>query len=175
MLTRLRLIAVNTLVAALLLLMAIDVLPQAPTALHFAIQPLLVRLGLDQGPYHLFAPAPDGINTRLRAEIKYRDGVQAVWKSPVWREEPLVRRWTRFRHQEWLDHMTMRPDPALEPWCRYLARSVRPELAGADQGAEVRLIAEEARVPSASDRPWKTWRELPPFDDGVVLSLEYLR
>ena len=175
MLALLRLTTVNTYIAALLLMMAIDMLPQAPTALYLAVQPLLVRLGLDQGPYHLFAPSPDSINTRLRAEIKYHDGQQAVWESPTWRELPLAQRWTSYRHQEWLDHMTMRPDPAIEPWCRYLAKKVRPELARADQGAEVRLIAEEARVPSASDRPWKSWRELPPFDDGVVLSLEYLR
>ena len=175
MLAHVRLIAVNTFIAALLLLLAIDVLPQAPAALHFAVQPLLVRLGLDQGPYHLFAPTPDAINTRLRAEIKYRDGQQAVWQSPAWREMPLAQRWIRYRHQEWLDHMSMRPDPAIEPWCRYLVKTQRPDFPNADKGAEVRLIAEEARVPPASDRPWKTWRELPHFDDGVVLSLEYLR
>ena len=127
MLAHFRLIAVNTFLAVLLLLMAIDMLPQAPAALHSAVQPLLVRLGLDQGPYHLFAPTPDAINTRLRAEIKYRDGQQAVWESPAWRELPLAQRWTGFRHQEWLDHMTMRPDPAIEPWCRYLVKSQRPD------------------------------------------------
>lgn len=175
MLSRLRLYAVNALLAAFLVLLAIDVLPQSPGALQRAIQPLLVRLGLDQGPYTLFAPSPDSINTRLLAEITYRDGQKATWISPTWRELPLVQRFTRYRQQEWLDHMALRPDPALEPWCRYLARSMRPDLADADRGAEVRLIAEEGRIPSATDKPWTTWRKLPPFGDGIVLSLEYLR
>jgi hypothetical protein len=175
MLPRLRLYAVNTFIAAFLLLLAIDVLPSAPKALQRAIQPLMARLGLDQGPFALFAPHPDSVNTRLRAEIKYADGQTAEWTSPAWRDLPLSQRFVRYRHQEWLDHMALRPDPALEPWCRYLARSARPDLPNADRGAEVRLIAEEALVPSPADRPWTTWRELPPFRDGIVLSLEYLR
>jgi hypothetical protein len=175
MLAQLRLIVANAFIAALLLLMAIDLLPTAPPALQANIQPLLTRLGLDQGPYMLFAPNPDAINTRLRAEITYRDGKQAVWRSPAWREQSAAQRWLGHRRQEWLDHMALRPDPALKPWCRYLAKSARPELENADQGAEVRLIAEEARVPPPGDGPWRTWRELPAFDDGVILSLEYLR
>jgi len=175
MLTRLRLYAVNTLIAVFLLLLAIDLLPQAPKAVQTAIQPLLARLGIDQGPYALFAPNSDALNTRLRAEITYRDGQQAEWISPAWREQPNWQRFWRFRHQEWLDHMSLRPDPALEPWCRFLARSMRPDLPDADRGAEVRLIADEAHIPPAGDRPWTTWRELPPFRDGVVLSYEYLR
>lgn len=175
MLPRLRLYAVNTFLAAFLLLLAIDVLPTAPAALQRAIQPLMARLGLDQGPFALFAPHPDAINTRLRAEIKYADGQTAEWTSPAWRELPLAERFVRYRHLEWLDHMALRPDPALEPWCRVLAKSARPDLPNADRGAEVRLIAEEGRIPSAADQPWKTWRELPPFQDGIVLSLENLR
>jgi len=175
MLTKLRLWAVNAFIAALVLLLSIDMLPQAPDALQRSIQPLVARLGIDQGPYALFAPGPDAINTRLRAEIKYSDGQTAEWVSPAWREQPVWQRFVRFRHQEWLDHMALRPDPAIEPWCRYLARSARPEMPDADRGAEVRLIAEEATVPPAGERPWATWRELRPFRDGVVLSLEYLR
>jgi hypothetical protein len=175
MLAQARLYAINALIAAWLLLIAIDIAPHAPTAIVSRIQPLLTRLGIGQGPYAVFAPHPDAVNNRIRAEIKYRDGRQAEWISPTWRELSLWERWTGSRQQEWLDVMLNRPEPAIEPWCRYLARVRRPDLERADEGAEVRLICEEARVPPATERPWSTWRKPIPFRDGVVLSLEYLR
>src|SRR5882672_8245636 len=93
---RLRLYAVNTLIAAILLVVVIDTLPQMPSAVRLALMPLIVRLGINQGTWGLFAPEPDRINTRLRAEITYRDGERREWHGPDWRQ---ITRWDK-----WVGH-----------------------------------------------------------------------
>jgi hypothetical protein len=170
---RARLFIVNTFIAAVLLILVIDTLPQSPFAMHIAIRPLLIRLGIHQGAWTLFAPDPDRMNTRLRAEITYRDGERRKWIGPDWRRRSAWETWVGHRRFEWLDHIaTQNGAPAWEPWCRYLARSQRPELKDADRGAEVRVIYHEAAVPPADQRPWRSIGEPMEFDEGWVLTIE---
>jgi hypothetical protein len=150
-------------------------LPQSPSALQIAIRPLVVRLGIHQGTWTLFAPDPDRVNTRLRAEITYRDGERREWNGPDWRQMSPLEKWIGHRRFEWFDHLASQNGaPAWEPWCRHLARTQRPELENADRGATVRLIYREANIPPAESRPWRSIREPVEFDDGWVLTIENL-
>jgi hypothetical protein len=172
---RLKLYALNASIAVLLALMLIDTLPQSPIALRLAIQPVLQRLAIHQGPWNMFTPDPDSINLKLRAEVTYRDGEKAEWQSPEWRSQPLTQRWVEHRRQEFCDMIvTQEAAPAWESWAKYLARSLRPDFPEADRGAEVRITYQEAPVPPAEKRPWITWREPPPFGEAWTLTIEKL-
>ena len=103
--SRLRLYAVNAIIAALLVVLALDQLPQAPLAIHLANQRIAARLGVLQGPWHLFSPNPDRTNLRLRAEITYRDGERREWTAPTWRDYSVAAMWLNHRRHEWVDHM----------------------------------------------------------------------
>ena len=171
----LRLCALNAFIATIVLVVAIDTLPQSPAALHRAIAPTLVRLGINQGAWNLFAPEPDHVNTRLRAEVAYRDGQRREWRGPDWRNASAWEKWVGHRHVEWFDHIILHKGAhIMEAWSRQLARAARPELADADRGAEVRVIYQEAVIPSAEKRPWKSFHQPTPFDDGWVLNIEKL-
>src|SRR5438067_9673924 len=164
-LARFRLYAVNAFIAIVVSILLIDTMPQAPAALSSAIYPLAVRLGIYQGPWNLFSPRPDFTNTRVRAEITYRDGVRKEWIGPDWRTETAWQKWVGHRRREWMDHIVLQwSAPAWKPWCRYLARAERPDLLHADQGAEVRVIHRDAPIPSAEIRPWPSIREATKFD-----------
>jgi hypothetical protein len=172
-LSRLRLYATNAFIGVILLIIAIDILPQSPGALSTAVAPFAARLGINQGPWSLFAPEPDRINTILKAEITYRDGEKREWQGPNWRDVSAWQKWIGHRRREWLDHMGLQVGaPAWEPWCRYLARQMRPELADAERGAEVRMIYREATTPAAELYPWSSFRTPAKFDDGWVLTIE---
>lgn len=172
---RVRLYLVNGFIATLLVLIGIDALPQSPTALHFALMPLLVRLGLNQGAWNLFAPDPDRVNTRFRAEITYRDGERREWQGPEWGKVSAWQKWIGHRHREWFDHLALQSGaPGWKSWCRHVARLERPDLENADQGAEVRLLYQEATIPPAEQRPWPSIRQPATFDDGWVLTIEKL-
>ena len=67
-LDQLRLYVTNVLIAAFLMIVVIDTLPQSPSALRQAIGPIAARLGINQGLWTLFAPDPDRTNTQLKAE-----------------------------------------------------------------------------------------------------------
>src|SRR5882724_4955958 len=174
-LKRCRLYAVNAFIAAILVAVWIDTLPQSPNAVRMAITPLLVRLGIRQGVWNLFAPEPDRVNTRLRAEITYRDGERREWHGPDWSQVSAWEKWIGHRQVEWYDHVALQSGKhAWEPWCRYLARTQRPELADAENGAEVRVIYQEAVNPPADERPWPSIRQPAKFDEGWVLTIEKL-
>src|SRR5690554_4728667 len=118
-----RRIALNALIAAFVFILALDTLPQAPPALQQSIQPLLLRLGINQGPWNLFAPEPDKTNTRLRAEIVYRDGESRTWNSIDWTRASAWQKWVGHRHFEWQDHIVSHHNARIfEPWCRMIAR-----------------------------------------------------
>src|SRR6266576_3706970 len=106
-LSRLRLYAVNTFIAAIILVVVIDTLPQSPPAVRTAISPWLVRLGIRQSVWNLFAPEPDHVNTRLRAEITYRDGERREWRGPEWSKITAWQKWVGHRHVEWYDHIAL--------------------------------------------------------------------
>jgi len=174
-LRRLKRIAVNGFIAVVLAVVAIDTLPQSPTALHERLTPWLLRLGVNQGMWNLFAPEPDRVNTRLTADVTYRDGEKREWRGPSWNEVSIWQKWAGHRHVEWFDHGILPNNaPAWEPWCRHIARQARPELPDADKGAEVRLLYHEAEVPPASERPWPSMRQPMQFDEGWVLTIENL-
>jgi hypothetical protein len=170
---RLKLCAINAFIAVALALMLIDSLPGSPQALQLAIQPVVRRMGIAQGPWSMFAPEPDRLNLRMRAEITYRDGKTAEWRSPDWRSQPLAQRWREHRHQEFGEMIaTLEGEPVQEAWMRHLARTLRPDLPNADRGAAVRVILEEAEVPSAAEQPWTTWREPPRSGNSWTLPIE---
>ncbi|HEX5105371.1 MAG TPA: hypothetical protein VFV87_16245 [Pirellulaceae bacterium] len=173
MLSRLKLWAINAFIATLLALMLIDTLPQSPIALRLAIQPVLRRTGLHQGPWNMFTPNPDAINLKLRAEVTYRDGQKAQWESPDWRSQPNWERWVGHRQQEFCDMIaTQEAAPAWRTWAQFLARTLRPDFPNAERGAEVRITYQEAPVPPAEKQPWTTWREPPPYGDTWFLTIE---
>ncbi len=172
-LDRWRLYAVNTLIAAFLLSLAVDALPHTPLALRLRFQRLLVPLGIAQGPWNLFAPQPDRMNLRVRAEITYRDGVRRDWSAPNWQEQSPLARWTSHRRHTWIDRLvTQEAAPVWEQWCRHLARELRPELPDAERGARVRVIYREGPVRPAELRPWRSIREPPEFEGESVLTIE---
>jgi hypothetical protein len=165
----------NAFLAAIVIVITIDTLPQSPPALQRALTPFLVRLGINQGPWALFAPDPDRTNTRISAEITYRDGEQRTWHAPDWSRMSAWDKWRLHRHGEWYDHVTNYKHGQLyEAWCRHIARAARPEMTDADQGAEVRIIVAEATMPPVAERPWRSFREPMPFDERWVLTIEQL-
>lgn len=165
----------NALIAAVVGTIAFDTLPQAPAALHRVIEPTLVRLGVNQGPWYLFSPEPDKTNTRYRAEIAYRDGERRTWEAPVWAQASAWDKWAGHRHFEWYDHIGWQKySHVYEPWARHIARSARPDLPNADQGAEVKIFYQEAEIGSAGQKPWKSFRERAVFDEGWILTIEKL-
>lgn len=165
--------AINLGLGCLVAAGAIDILPGSPAALQSRLSHGLTRLGLQQGAWTLFAPEPDRTNSRLRVEITYRDARQIVWTSPDWRSEPVCRRWLSHRHFEWLDHLVPQGRPPVwEAWCRYLVRTQRSDLADPLPGAQVRVIHEEAIVPLAEERPWKSWQAPISVTQRTVLTIE---
>jgi hypothetical protein len=170
---RLRLAFVNALIAAILAVVAIETLPQSPSALRTALQPLVQRVGLAQG-WGLFCP-PDRVNTHLRAEITYRDGQTATWRSPDWRQQTPLERFVGHRRSEWYDQSWGQEDAPVWPaWSRTLAREARPDLPDADRGAEVKIIVEQANIPSAEIGPWTSWRSSRAADETWTLTIEPL-
>src|SRR5439155_18873354 len=172
-LPRLRLYAIHTFIAVIVVIVLIDTLPQTPPAVRSLLAPWLIRLGIRQDLWNLFSPVPDFVNTRLKAEITYRDGERREWHGPQWSQLSAWQKWVRHRDVEWYDHVALQSGAgAWESWCRYLARTQRPELPDADRGAEVRMIYEEAVIPRAEDRPWPSIRNPPAFGEGWVLTIE---
>jgi hypothetical protein len=198
-LARLRLFAINSFIALILAILLLDALPATPLALRLAMEPTIVRLGIHQGPWNLFAPDPDRTNRRVLAEITYRDGRKLTWVMPDPRQQTNWQKWALHRHRDYIDHLiTQEAEPAWEPFCRYLARTLRPDLPQADRGAEVRVIYEEAEIPVVEgpiapltrrlkrmagwdepigelvDQPWRSYREPTPFTSSGILTIERL-
>lgn len=170
---RLRLAFVNTLIATILALVAIETVPQSPSALRTALQPIVRRVGLGQG-WGVFCP-PGRVNTRLRAEITYRDGQTAAWRSPDLRQQSPWQRFLGHRHSEWHDQTWGQEDaPVWQDWSRMLAREARPDLPDADRGAEVKIVVEQATTPPAEIAPWTSWRSTRAADENWTLTIEPL-
>ena len=172
---RIRRWAINTFIAAMLAILAIDALPLAPTSLRVLIQPFIAATGIAQGQWTLFAPEPDRVNRRLRAEIEYPGGTKVQWATPIWRERSAGEVFVNHRRRRWWDQVVS-PDyaAAWEPSCRYLAKQNRPEGLAEISGTKVRLIYQESPVPPADVKPWPSIRESLPYDAGWVLTSEAL-
>ena len=87
------------------------------------IAPYMTWSGLAQG-WNLFAPNPLALNTRVEAEIAYRDGQMGVWKFPLPQNFGYIKRYMMEReHKFSFDSLQndryalLRPDAA-----RYIAR-----------------------------------------------------
>jgi hypothetical protein len=170
---RLRKYAVNGFIGLILFCLAVDTVPQSPRAVRELISPWLLRAGIRQSVWNLFAPEPDVVNTRLRAEITYRDGELRQWQGPDWSQTSAWQKWIGYRDVRWYDYVSEQSGAAAwEPWCRYLARTERPDFPDADRGAEVRVTYRESVTPSASERPWRSMREPMPFGEEWVLTIE---
>ena len=170
---RLRLGAINTFIATLLVVLAIDVIPGSPQALRLTLQRVLVPLGIAQGPWDLFAPKVDQNNMKVRAEITYRDGVRRDWAAPEWRKQSPAAMWTGHRRHEWIDHVvSQEAAPVWENWCKALAREQRPDFPEAERGATVRLIYRLGPIRSADLRPWHSFREPSYYEDfeGLLIT-----
>jgi hypothetical protein len=164
---------VNAFIAVAVAVIVIDTLPQCPGAVRRGLTPVLTRLGVNQGYWDLFAPEPDRANTRIRAEITYRDGEKRTWHGPDWAKVSIGEKWAGHRRFEWYDHAVMQSAaPAWEPWCRHLARIARPNFPDAERGAEVQIIYTDAITAPAEERPWATFRTPAKFEDGWVLTIE---
>ena len=172
---RIRLWAINTFIAAMLAVLAVDALPLAPTSLRVLIQPFIAATGIAQGQWTLFAPEPDRVNRRLRAEIEYPGGTKVEWATPIWRERSAGEVFVNHRRRRWWDQVVS-PDyaAAWEPSCRYLAKQNRPEGLAEISGTKVRLIYQESPVPPAEVKPWPSIRESLPYDAGWLLTSEAL-
>jgi len=169
----LRRIFVNGFIAIVVAVIAIDTLPQSPGAVRRALTPVLTRLGLNQGYWDLFAPEPDRANTRLKAEITYRDGDKRTWHGPDWSTVSVWEKWAGHRRFEWYDHVVMQSAaPAWEPWCRHIVRTMRPDFPDAERGVEIRMQYMDSIIPPASEKPWPSMREKAKFEDGWVLTIE---
>jgi|GEM_PF-1503888 len=175
-LARWRLYATNAFIAAFLLVVAIEAIPQVPLAWRLQVQQWTVPLGIAQGPWTLFAPGPDRTNMRLRVEIAYSDGVRREWTAPNWREQSVLAMWAGHRRREWLTRlMTQEGAPAWKHWGRHLARELRPELPDADRGATIRIIYQEGEIAPAELKPWRSIREPIEFQGEIVLFRETVR
>jgi hypothetical protein len=173
---RLRLAAVNLLIALILGAILLEALPQSlnpSPPLCQLIQPVTKRVGLDQ-KWNVFAP-PDAINTRIRAEITYRDGETREWRTPDYRSLSPWKRFIGHRHCEWVDNSWGEDDRPIWPgWARYLARAARPEYPEADRGASVRIIADDVEINIPEVEPWTTWREPLEFNQSRTLTIRKL-
>lgn len=163
----------NTSIALAVAVIALDTLPQSPGGIRRRLTPVLTRLGVNQGTWDLFAPEPDRTNTRIKAEITYRDGEKRSWHGPDWAAVSIGEKWVGHRRFEWFDHAVMQSaSPVWEPWCRHIARVARTDLPEAERGAEVRILYIDAITPPAEERPWPTYRKPANFEDGWVLTVE---
>lgn len=173
--TSLQRIALNVFIGAIVAIVLFDTLPQSPSAVRRAIEPVLYRLAINQGPWGLFAPEPDMTNTRYSAEVTYRDGERRQWQATDWSKASPWEKWVGHRRFEWLDHIgDQKHAYVYEPWCRFIAREARPDFPNADQGAEVRILYHEAAIPDPAERPWKSFKEPLPYDEGWILTIEKL-
>lgn len=119
-------IAINTFLAFHLLMIlcwAMPVNSRLVSVTRAVIAPYMMWSGLAQG-WNLFAPNPLALNTRVEAEITYRDGQTGTWKFPLPQNLGYVKRYMIERqHKFAFDSLlndkfkTLRPDAA-----RYIAR-----------------------------------------------------
>jgi len=119
-------IAINVFLVLHLLLILVWAMPlntRIVLYLRPAIAPYMFWSGLAQG-WNLFAPNPLSLNTRVEAEIAYRDGETGVWAFPLPQKYGYMKRYTMERqHKIAFDALlndkfsALRPDAA-----RYIAR-----------------------------------------------------
>jgi hypothetical protein len=120
------------------------------------IAPYMMWSGLAQG-WNLFAPNPLSLNTRVEAEITYRNGDKGVWKFPLPQDLSYTRRYMVERqHKFAFDSLLndrfeiLRPDAA-----RYIARlnNTKPD----DPPATVALVSYRSQIAPPNSRKPEPW------------------
>lgn len=141
--------AVNGFLAVFLAVMAIDVF--APRAdpdegLRGAVNTLLVRTGLWQGPWRLYTPA-DRVNLRFKAEVLFADQAVATWTSPDWSQVSALHKFVQARHMNYFSYVLRADQPAFDALCAYLARTLPHPQGKAVPVASVQLSLRGALIP----------------------------
>ena len=119
-------IAINTFIIfnlATIICWAMPLNTRLVTGARPLIAPYMTWSGLAQG-WNLFAPNPLSLNTRVEAEIVYRDGRTGVWKFPLPQNMGYIKRYMVERQHKFSfdslqndKYALLRPDAA-----RYIAR-----------------------------------------------------
>ena len=116
---------VDGFIAVVVTLFALDTLPCTPEPVRQRMRPVLNTTGLWQGTWGLFAPIPDNINHRLRADMFYADGSHRVWNSPDWRSQTAWQRFFGHRESEFLEKIAEIENSAA--WTGFALSLVRRE------------------------------------------------
>ena len=172
--------AANAFIAAILVLSLIDGLPEFGAThrrLKALIDPLMDKTGLWQGSWQLFAPEPQKYTIRLTAKIDYDEGHSTFWQSPDWSDMSILKRFTTFRMQEYVDYLGNRENAAALPaLADYLARTIRHPEHPKAQVSRITITAEYTATPPPDDGPVQAPPGPLPFEDWETLHVRtYVR
>lgn len=149
--------SLNAAIATLLALILIDAFTPLAPYLPRAIQPVMQATGLAQGQWSMFAPSPDTVNARIRAEIDYADGQHVTWRSPVWSQLSPAERFVTNRRLEYFDAVIQPHNTAVwDDFARYLVQSQCPAGSTA-KGTRIELWIEEALILNPDEEGWQPW------------------
>lgn len=155
------------LVFVLVSVMCIDALPSChrfhSEAREF-LDPALDRLGLWQGPWNLFAPEVDKLNSCIVVEFRSDSGRVYRWQSPDPAKMGVVAKFRNFRWFEYYD--SIRLDANAAAWPSLVAwLEARPDVVPAGERVE-------------RTRVWRAWGDVSPESlsqpDSYPFSNRYL-
>lgn len=107
----------------------------------------------------LFAPNPLSVNSRLEAEVIYRDGRTSVWKFPLPQDFGYFQRYFKERYEKW-GNQAVRLDQNAVLWpdaARYIARLNND---GKNPPVTVKLVrywSQIAAPRSGEPEPWNQY------------------
>ena len=144
-------------------LRAIDSLPWGPRLIEpvkLPADPVMEQLGINTGPWMMFAPAPVVENGWMTAAIEVNGKSSREWMSPIWSEVNGFDKFRRFREVNFYNRLSLpRNLEAADDFAEYLRTTVaideRPR-------SSVVLSAHALRV-------------VPPTDGGVPARDELIR
>lgn len=165
-------LVINCFIAAWLAVMFFDAAPETcdfHRTVKYKLGNYLDVVGLWQGRWNLFAPAPDSVNGSITAEIEFADGEQVILKSPEWRKLNAWERFVTFREAEFIDGIRVdRNSPAWPTFAAYLQRTVphptKPEL----KPTEIFLIRDWVDIPPPNEFNIKEFPDPPEMRSTFV-------
>lgn len=141
---------------AMILCWAVPVNSRLVSEARVIIAPYMTWSGLAQG-WNLFAPNPLSLNTRVEAEITYRNGETGVWKFPLPQDLDYLKRYMIERqHKFAFDSLlndrfkVLRPDTA-----RYIARLNNTKTD--DPPVSVTLVSYRSQIAAPNSRKPEPW------------------
>lgn len=179
--SRAKLWACNTFIVLFLGAMFIKTLAFIPQSLGDLVDPVMRVGGVDQEGWGMFAPTTDTDNFLITAEITYKDGTVATYKSPELRKLSYFRSFTSLREHEYIENVTELDK--VEYWPR-LKNFIAQKDSGPRPESDVKLIKiwkQMAVIPpprlstefdeEGNPLPpkWQSWLEPPPFDEPSIL------